>query len=100
LEITKVNKIELDGVYADVYNTDTGCTILVSNEFKNTHLSISHPERYPHWEEIKKARYEILREDKDCVMFLPPKKEYVNMHQNCFHLYEVSNELLLDLNKE
>lgn len=52
------------------------------------HLSISHPRRYPTWDEIKKARYELLPDELTFVMFLPPMSEYVNVHENCFHLHE------------
>ena len=53
------------------------------------HLSISHPDRYPTWDEICDARYALLPDD--CVMaqLLPPRREYVNLHPNCFHLWEI-----------
>ena len=55
---------------------------------KMWHLSISHPHRYPTWDEIKAARYELIPDDITMAMFLPPKSEYVNIHNNCFHLHE------------
>lgn len=53
------------------------------------HLSISHPERYPSWDEIKEARYEFLPHSLHIAMILPPPSEYVNIHSNCFHLHEL-----------
>jgi hypothetical protein len=53
------------------------------------HLSISCADRYPTWEEIREARYALLPDDCTMGMLLPPKKEYVNVHPNCFHLHEV-----------
>ena len=53
------------------------------------HLSISHPSRYPTWEEIRDARYELLPDACTMGMLLPPKGEYVNLHPNCFHLHQV-----------
>jgi hypothetical protein len=53
------------------------------------HLSISHPTRYPTWDEIKAARYDLLPDDCTMGMLLPPSGEYVNVHPNCFHLHEV-----------
>lgn len=53
------------------------------------HLSISHPSRYPTWDEIRDARYELLPNDCTMAMLLPPKEQYVNLHPNCFHLHEV-----------
>lgn len=55
---------------------------------KRFHLSISHPFRYPKWDEIKDARYALLPDNINMGMFLPPSAEYVNIHKNCFHLHE------------
>lgn len=53
------------------------------------HISISCQKRYPSWDEIKKARYDLVPDAVTMAMFLPPKDEYVNIHPNCFHLHEV-----------
>ncbi len=52
------------------------------------HLSISHPGRYPSWDEIADARYALLPENITMVMVLPPPAEYVNLMGNCFHLHQ------------
>lgn len=60
------------------------------------HLSISHrtnerpPKagRYPTWDEITHARYELLPADLTFSMLLPPQSEYVAVHDTTFHLYE------------
>ena len=62
--------------------------ILVSIDDGLWHLSISHKDRYPTWDEIKSAREEHLPMDKTFAMYFPPSEEYVNLHQNCFHLWE------------
>jgi len=65
--------------------------VIVAWEVENGwHLSISHPDRYPTWDEIKAARYELLPDEVTMGMLLPPKGEYVNVHPNCFHLHEVT----------
>jgi hypothetical protein len=56
------------------------------------HLSISVPYRYPTWDEIKAARYDLLPHDISMAMILPPPTEYVNVHENCFHLHEMEPE--------
>jgi hypothetical protein len=56
------------------------------------HLSISHPDRYPTWDEIKAARFRFLPNDVTMAMLLPPKEEYVNLHPNCFQLWEIDAE--------
>ena len=51
------------------------------------HLSISHPKRYPYWDEIIDARYTFFNEDETVIQIMPPRREYVNFHQFCFHLW-------------
>ena len=53
------------------------------------HLSISCRDRYPVWDEIRDARYALIPDDCTMAMMLPPKREYVNVHKNCFHLHEI-----------
>jgi hypothetical protein len=69
------------------------CNILLSRDPDSTgilrwHISISHPERYPTWDEIRDARYALTPHDIEMVMLLPPPEEYVNTHPNAFHLWE------------
>lgn len=52
------------------------------------HLSISHKDRYPTWDEIFEARYALLPGNIDMAMYLPSKSEYINVMTNCFHLFE------------
>lgn len=60
------------------------------------HMSISHrtnhnpprPGRYPTWDELAHARYELLPDHLTFVMFLPPPSEYVAVHDTTFHLHE------------
>ena len=76
---------------AHIY-TDGPVRILVSGpkerEQIGWHISISCPDRNPTWEEQKKARYEFCPDDVYMVQILPPKREYVNKHQFCFHWHE------------
>ena len=67
-------------------NTERG---IVRNRW---HASISHPSRYPTWDEIKAARYELIPHNLTVAMILPPPSEYVNLHNNCFHLHEIEGE--------
>lgn len=64
-------------------------TILLAKEMGKWHISISHPQRDPTWEEIKHVRYELVPGNATMAMILPPKSEYVNLHVHCFHLWEV-----------
>jgi hypothetical protein len=53
------------------------------------HLSISCADRYPTWDEICDARYALVPDNATMAMLLPPRSEYVNIHKNCFHLFEI-----------
>jgi hypothetical protein len=61
----------------------------ISGEY---HLSISHPTRYPTWDEIAEARYKLIPDECTMGLLLPARGRYVNIHHNCFHLYQVKEE--------
>lgn len=84
-------------VLADYWSRRVGDGTLwaiVSNEPWGWHLSVSfrNPRneltRYPTWDELTHARYELLPDDIDVVMHLPPPAEYVALHDTTFHLHE------------
>lgn len=55
------------------------------------HISLSRRDKYPQWDEMKEFIYgecPFFNEQKDVVMLLPPKNQYVNVHSNCFHFYQ------------
>lgn len=66
------------------------CLIMVAQENGRWHLSISRKDRYPNWDEIKRARYDHMPKDILVAMLLPPENEYVNLYSNCFHLWEIT----------
>lgn len=68
------------------------CTVFVAVEAGKWHLSIAHRHRYPSWEEIKQARYEFVPDDVTMAMLLPPMRQFVSVHPNCFHLHQIANE--------
>lgn len=66
------------------------CNIIVgSTPGSGWHLSISHPDRYPTWDEIASARYHLIPDKAVMAMLLPPTDQYINLHPNCFHLWQV-----------
>lgn len=51
------------------------------------HVSVSMKNRCPNWPEMNFVK-ELFWEDDECVMQLhPPKKDYVNCHPYCLHLW-------------
>jgi hypothetical protein len=63
------------------------CSVLLSREHGEWHLSIAHPTRYPTWDEIAQARYRLLPPEIWVALYLPPADQYVNVHRNCFQLH-------------
>jgi hypothetical protein len=66
------------------------CTVIVSHSDQGWHFSIAHPTRYPTWDEVAKVRYELIPDEAQMAMMLPPRSEYVNIHNFCFQCHEVS----------
>lgn len=66
------------------------CRAIVGLEGGLWHLSISHPRRYPTWDEIREARYALCPSDINMVMHLPKVTDYINIHPCTFHLWELS----------
>ena len=51
------------------------------------HVSVSLPDRCPTWAEMCRIK-ELFWDDEDCVVqFHPPKRDYVNLHPYCLHLW-------------
>ena len=52
------------------------------------HVSMSRPDRYPSWNEIIEVKLHFFGDLKDSMMVIPKRTDYVNVHKNCFHLWE------------
>ena len=68
------------------------CMVIVGIDAGSWHLSISCKDRYPTFDEIRDARYKFLPENITVAMLYPPKSEYINIHENCFHLWEMKDK--------
>lgn len=68
------------------------CRIILSGprerERIGWHFSISCVDRHPTWEEQRNFRYAEIPDEIYMVQILPPKREYVNAHEHCFHWHE------------
>lgn len=69
------------------------CRIIVGHSASGWHLSISCGSRYPTWDEVAKARYELIPNDVTMAMLLPPMEQFVNLHQTTLHLWETKSLL-------
>jgi hypothetical protein len=52
------------------------------------HVSISRRDRYPSWEEIGAVKSAFFG-NTDACMILPRTEDYVSVHENCFHLWQI-----------
>lgn len=66
------------------------CTIIVSIDNGEWHLSISTPSASPSYKEIKEARYRFVPNNIYMAQIFPPKEEFVNIHPYCHHLFEIN----------
>ena len=51
------------------------------------HVSVSRPDRLPSWEEISKVRDEFLGEQVEAYHVVPARKDYINVHSYCLHIW-------------
>lgn len=58
------------------------------------HLSVSHETRIPTWEEIGKARDDLLPEDIWLMVPHPPRSVWFNLNERVLHLWEFRDPTL------
>jgi hypothetical protein len=51
------------------------------------HVSVSTSHRTPNWREMCFVKDAFWREDECVIQYHPPKRDYVNIHPNCLHLW-------------
>lgn len=69
-------------------------SVHVAKENGLWHMSISLPNRYPTWDEIYTAWYDLVPGaggEITGAILLPRKSEYVNLHPNCFHVHQLKD---------
>ena len=68
-----------------------GKDILITLDDGKWHLSVntSHPIGYY---ELKEVRYNFCPDRMQMAQIFPPREEFVNVADNCFHLFELSED--------
>jgi hypothetical protein len=69
-------------------------TAIVSRDAGYWHVSVAHPRRYPTWDEIYTAWYDLVPgagSEFEGAIILPRRSEYVNAHRNCFHVHQLKD---------
>jgi len=67
------------------------CNIIVAIEAGLWHLSISTKYAQPSYKEIKEARYRFVPDNVTMAQIFPSKKEWVNVHPYCHHLWQIKD---------
>ena len=58
------------------------------------HVSVSYANRCPTWDEMCKVKEIFFYDDECCVEYHPAKKNYVNVHNYCLHIWKPQKEAL------
>lgn len=68
-----------------------GKDVLITIDDGMWHVSINsnHPIGYY---ELKDVRYQFVANHRHMAQIFPPREEFVNFSENCFHLYELNPE--------
>lgn len=88
----RLQEIECSVPNAKAYRNNVGLQIIISIDDtpkwgKLKHVSISREDMYPAWDEILRVKEHFFG-DIDCMMMLPKKEDYVNIHSYCFHIWQ------------
>lgn len=78
------------GVYSTGIFDYKGKFIVIAEEDGKWHLSVSSNHTLGYYE-LKEIRYMFMPNDMRVAQIFPPREEFVNIHQNCFHLWEIEN---------
>lgn len=74
------------------FRSECGLAILCSEDNTEkfgvlSHVSVSRENRYPSWDELIAIKERFFG-DIDCMMVMPKKKDYVNVHNFTFHIWK------------
>lgn len=78
------------GYYATGLFRYKGKVVFVNLEEGRWHLSVSAKHTLGYYE-LKQIRYEFLPNNLCMAQIFPPREEFVNIHKNCFHLFQVES---------
>ena len=77
------------GVYSTGLFAYKGKNVFISVEGGRWHLSVSANHTLGYYE-LKEIRYKFMPNDMEVAQIFPPREEFINLHENCFHLYELT----------
>lgn len=100
-KVPESKRIRQGGMGTDESDGNNGCfqaiirgnlfLIIASDGAGWEHVSVSLPKRCPTWEEMCAIKNLFWGEDDCVIQYHPAKKDYVNNHLYCLHLWRPTN---------
>ena len=83
-----------DGFGGTLYDKASHCKLnfIMSWGAGFEHCSVSLPTRCPSWEQMCAIKDAFWRDDEVCMQLHPAKKDYVNNHPYCLHIWRPINQ--------
>ena len=76
-----------NGMFVVTLRNDQKVKVIASDGLGWEHVSVSRSDRTPTWDEMCQIK-DLFWESEDCVVqYHPAKKDYVNVHNHCLHLW-------------
>lgn len=76
------------GLYSTGVFKYKGMALIIAIEEGKWHLSVS--AKFPlGYQQLKDIRYRFLPNDIQIAQIFPPREEFVNLHECCWHLWEI-----------
>lgn len=90
----KIIKDGKDGFGGTFYDKKSRCNLnfIMSWGAGFEHCSVSMPTRCPSWEQMCAIKDVFWNDDEVCMQLHPAKKDYVNNHPYCLHIWKPINE--------
>lgn len=90
----KIIKDGKDGFGGTFYDKKSRCNLnfIMSWGAGFEHCSVSIPTRCPSWEQMCAIKDAFWNDDEVCMQLHPAKKDYVNNHPYCLHIWKPINE--------
>lgn len=79
------------GVYETGFFQYKGSDIFINKEDGLWHMSVAATHTLGYYE-LKEIRYMFMPNKMNVAQLFPPREEFVNLHPNCFHLYELASK--------
>lgn len=90
----KIKKEGRDGFGGVFYDKKSRCNLnfIMSSGAGFEHCSVSMPTRCPSWEQMCTVKDAFWNEDEVCMQLHPAKKDYINNHPYCLHIWKPIDE--------